>query len=132
LARFYPKRPFEIVRFFWWFLYQFADELDPKVGRAKREAMMGAATWRYYYLRFEAAAESGAQFKEISGPLHMETIERQRKAYGARPAKIDNKPMGRLLRLGSSEKPMAGDTIRRWRERRAEAGAPPLMKEDGS
>ena len=129
---FIQSAPFEIVQFFWWFLYQHADELDPKVGRANRKAMMGAATLRYYYLRFEAAAESGAQFKEISGPLHMETIEKQRKADGARPAKIDNKPMGRILRLRSSEKPIAGDTIRRWRERRAKAGAPPLMKEDGS
>ena len=129
---FIQSAPFEKVRFFWWFLYQYADELDPKVGRAKRKAMLGVATWRYWHLRFKAAADRGAKFVEISGPLHVETIERQRKAYGARPAKIDNKPMGRLLRLGSSEKPMAGDTIRRWRERRAEAGAPPLMKEDGS
>jgi hypothetical protein len=39
---------FEIVRFFWWFLYQYADELDPKVGRARRKAMLGVATWRYW------------------------------------------------------------------------------------
>ena len=94
--------------------------------------MLGAATLRYYELRFRVAADSGAQFKEISGPLHMETIEKQRKADGARPARLDNKPLGRILRLRSNEKPIAGDTIRRWRERRAEAGAPPLMKEDGS
>ena len=94
--------------------------------------MLGAATWRYWHLSFEVATKSGAQFKEISGPLHMDTIEKQRKADGARPAKLDNKPMGRVLRLRSSEKPIAGDTIRRWRERRAKAGAPPLMKEDGS
>jgi hypothetical protein len=129
---FIQSASFELVRFFWWFLYQYADELDPKVGRAKRLNMMGAATWRYYELRFEAAAKSGAQFKEISGPLHMDTIEKQRKADGVLPARMDNKPMGRLLRFRSGEKPIAGDTIRRWRELRAEAGPPPLMKEDGS
>lgn len=126
---------FRSVRFFWWFLHKHADELDLKVGRVRRKrrkAMLGAATWRYYELIFKEAQESDAQFKEISGPLHMDTIEKQRKADGVRPARMDNKPMGRLLRFRSGEKPIAGDTIRRWRELRAEAGPPPLMREDGS
>jgi Sigma-70 region 2 len=63
--------PFEVVRFFWWFLYQFADELDPEVGKAKRVRMLGVATTRYWLLRFEDATAKGAKLIDISGPQHL-------------------------------------------------------------
>jgi hypothetical protein len=132
LAQFYPKRPFEIVRFFWWFLYQRADELDLRMDGAKRKQMLGVATLRYWYLYFKNAVDSGAKFVETSGPLHMESIERQRKAQGVYPSKVDDKPMGRLLRLRSDERRIDGKTIARWRNDMAATGSPPFVKEDGS
>jgi len=122
---FIQSAPFEVVWFFWWFPYQFADVLDPKVGRAKRENMTGVATTRYFVLRLDQLIREGAQFSEISGPAHMESIERQRKAEQQYPAKIDDKPMGRAL--GKD-----GKTIARWRKDGAGAGPWPSMKEDGS
>jgi RNA polymerase sigma factor (sigma-70 family) len=122
---------FEVVRFFWWFLYQFADELDPEVGWAKRVRMLGVATTRYWLLRFEDAAAKGAKLINISGPQHLEITERGRKAAKAYPAKLDDKPAGRLL-SEDKKKPIDGKTIARWRNDMREAGVPPLIKEDGS
>ena len=85
---FTESAPFEVVRFFWWFLYQFADDLDPKVGKAKRVRMLGVANTRYWLLRFEDAAAKGAKLIDISGPQHLEIIERGRKAAKAYPREI--------------------------------------------
>jgi len=41
---FIQDAPFEIIRFFWWFLYKRADDLDPKVGKDKRKQMLGVTT----------------------------------------------------------------------------------------
>jgi hypothetical protein len=76
---------FEIVRFFWWFLCKFADDLDPKVGKVKRLRMMGLATNRYFVLRLKAAVDAGAKCINISGPQYLEIIERERKAAKAYP-----------------------------------------------
>jgi len=122
---------FEIVRFFWWFLYQCGDDLDPKVGKAKRVNMMGEATIRYWTLRFEDAVAKGVELIDVSGPQHLEIIERGRKAAKVYPSKLDEKPAGRLLSK-DKKKPIDGKTIARWRKAMREAGAPPLMKEDGS
>jgi sigma-70-like protein len=120
---------FKVVRFFWGFLYQFADELDSKIGD-KRLAMLYITTTRYWYLVFKHLAQRKTpQPVDISGPQHMEIIERRRKALGVRPAKVDDKQMGRMLR--PDKKPIDGKTIARWREDMAEAGPPPFMREDG-
>ncbi len=122
---FIQSADFKVVRFFWWFLYQFADELDPKVGD-KRLAMLYFATTRYWYLVFKHLDQRKTpQPVDISGPQHMEIIERGRKTLGMRPTKVDDKPMGRML--GKD-----GETIARWRKGMVEAGPPPFMKEDGS
>jgi Sigma-70 region 2 len=122
---FIQSADFKVVRFFWWFLYQFADELDPRIGRTKRRKMLGVATRRYWYLVFKAAADEGVKPVDISGPQHMEIIERGRRAAGILPAKVDDAPMGE--NLGKN-----GKTITRWRKDMVEAGAPPVMEEDGS
>ncbi len=116
---------FKVVRFFWWFLYQFADQLDPRIGRTKRRKLLGVVTRRYWYLVFKAAADEGVKPVDISGPQHMESIERGRRAARILPAKVDDAPMGE--KLGKN-----GKTITRWRKDMVEAGAPPLVEEDGS
>jgi len=112
----------KVVRFFWWFLYQAADELDLKVGRSKRIKMLGIATRRYWYLLFKAAADQGRKTVDISGPLYMEVIDRRRRAAGLLPAKVDDRVLGKVIaRLLGRQKPIDGKTIGRWRRRLAEA-----------
>jgi len=119
---FIQSADFEVVRFFWWFLYQAADELDLNVGRNKRIKMLGIATRRHWYLLFKAAADQGRNTVDISGPLYMEIIERIRRAAGLLPAKVDDRVLGKVIaRLLGRQKPIDGKTIGRWRRRLAEA-----------
>jgi Sigma-70 region 2 len=114
---------FEVVRFFWWVLYQYADELDfLKVGRSKRIKKLGVATRRHWHLVFMAATDQGRKLVNISGPLYMEIIERGRRADGLLPAKVDDQVLGKVIApwLGR-EKPIDGKTIGRWRRRIAKA-----------
>jgi Sigma-70 region 2 len=114
-----------IVRFFWGFLHRFADVVASEIGEDKRKAMLAVTTMRYWQLRFARAVDSGAPLRDISGPQHMEIIERGRKASGHLPSKVDDRPLGRMF--GKD-----GKTVARWRTTLKEAGAPPLMREDGS
>jgi RNA polymerase sigma factor (sigma-70 family) len=116
---------FDIVRFFWGFLHQFADEVAPEIGEEKHRKMLEVATYRYWDLVLSRAAQSKVPLRDISGPLHMEHMERVRKASGLLPAKIDDRAMGRML--GKD-----GKTIARWRKDMEEVGAPPPIREDGS
>ena len=114
-----------IVRFFWGFLHQYADVVASEIGEGKRQAMLAVTTTRYWELRFARAVDSGAPLRDISGPQHMEIIERGRKASGHLPSKVDDRPLGRMF--GKD-----GKTVARWRADMKEVGAPPLMREDGS
>jgi RNA polymerase sigma factor (sigma-70 family) len=119
---FIQSADFKVVRFFWWFLYQFADELDLKVGRSKRIKMLGVATRRHWYLLFKAAADQGRKTVDISGPLYMEIMERRRRTAGLLPAKVDDRLLGKVIaRWLGRQKPIDGKTIGRWRRRLAEA-----------
>jgi len=73
----------------------------------------------------------GARLLNISGPQHLEIIERRRKAAKDYPAKLDDKQAGRLL-SEDKKKPIDGKTIARWRKDMREVEAPPLIREDGS
>jgi hypothetical protein len=116
---------FETVRFFWGFLHQYAALVTPEIGERKHLQMLSVAAWQYWHRVFSRAAQTSAPFHDISGPQHMESIERGRKAYGPLPSKIDDRPLGRMF--GKH-----GKTVARWRKDMEEVGAPPLMREDGS
>jgi hypothetical protein len=119
------RMDFEVVQYFWGFLHEFAEELASRIGASKRSEMSATATWRYFYSRFDQADREGVDLVDVHGPQYIEIVERALKAAGNFPAKIDDRAWGRMF--GKD-----GKTIARWRERTAEAGAPPIIGEDGS